>query len=139
MLLKELFLQLNEDGRATAVFAFGRFNPPTIGHQKLIEQVQATAQKVNGKGFIILSHSQNLYFYICLSEAVPTSRGGSCPRFLCILTKPMKTWQCQFYCTINTLCFGSQILFSRESTEDSGVDNIIIMVWMFWHHLYLVL
>ena len=57
MLLKELFLK--EDGRATAVFAFGRFNPPTIGHQKLIEFVQATARKVNGKGFIFLSHSQN--------------------------------------------------------------------------------
>ena len=57
MLLKELFLK--EDGRATAVFAFGRFNPPTIGHQKLIELVQAQAKKVNGKGFIFLSHSQN--------------------------------------------------------------------------------
>ena len=57
MLLKELFLK--EDGRATAVFAFGRFNPPTIGHQKLIQLVQATAKKVNGKGFIFLSHSQN--------------------------------------------------------------------------------
>ena len=57
MLLKELFLK--EDGRATAVFAFGRFNPPTIGHQKLIELVQATAKKVNGKGFIFLSHTQN--------------------------------------------------------------------------------
>ena len=56
MLLKELFLK--EDGRATAVFAFGRFNPPTIGHQKLIELVQAQAKKVNGKGFIFLSHSQ---------------------------------------------------------------------------------
>ena len=57
MLLKELFLK--EDGRATAVFSFGRFNPPTIGHQKLIELVQAQAKKVNGKGFIFLSHSQN--------------------------------------------------------------------------------
>jgi len=57
MLLKELFLK--EDGRATAVFAFGRFNPPTIGHQKLIELVQAQAKKVNGKGFIFLSHTQN--------------------------------------------------------------------------------
>ena len=57
MHLRELLLK--EDGRATAVFAFGRFNPPTIGHQKLIEQVLATAKKVNGKGFIFLSHSQN--------------------------------------------------------------------------------
>ena len=57
MHLRELLLK--EDGRATAVFAFGRFNPPTVGHQKLIQLVQATAKKVNGKGFIFLSHSQN--------------------------------------------------------------------------------
>jgi nicotinic acid mononucleotide adenylyltransferase len=57
MLLRELCLQ--EDNRATAVFAFGRFNPPTIGHQKLIEKVQSVAEQVNGKGFIFLSHKQN--------------------------------------------------------------------------------
>ena len=57
MHLRELFLK--EDDRATAVFAFGRFNPPTIGHQKLIEKVQSMARQVNGKGFIFLSHKQN--------------------------------------------------------------------------------
>ncbi|HAF77507.1 MAG TPA: hypothetical protein DCG42_09320, partial [Maribacter sp.] len=57
MLLRELFLK--EDDRATAVFAFGRFNPPTIGHQKLIDKVRNTASNVNGKGFIFLSHKQN--------------------------------------------------------------------------------
>ena len=57
MHLRELFLK--EDDRSTAVFAFGRFNPPTIGHQKLIEKVQSMARQVNGKGFIFLSHTQN--------------------------------------------------------------------------------
>ena len=57
MHLRELFLK--EDDRSTAVFAFGRFNPPTIGHQKLIEKVQSMANQVNGKGFIFLSHTQN--------------------------------------------------------------------------------
>ena len=57
MHLRELFLK--EDDRSTAVFAFGRFNPPTIGHQKLIEKVQSMAKQVNGKGFIFLSHKQN--------------------------------------------------------------------------------
>ena len=57
MLLKELFLR--EDDRSTAVFAFGRFNPPTIGHQKLIETVLSTAQKANGKAYLFLSHKQN--------------------------------------------------------------------------------
>ena len=57
MLLKELFLK--EDDRSTAVFAFGRFNPPTIGHQKLIETVLQTAEKANGKAYLFLSHKQN--------------------------------------------------------------------------------
>ena len=57
MLLKELFLK--EDDRSTAVFAFGRFNPPTIGHQKLLQKVQSMAQQANGKGFVFLSHKQN--------------------------------------------------------------------------------
>ena len=57
MLLKELFLR--EDDRSTAVFAFGRFNPPTIGHQKLINKVVSMTQQVNGKGFLFLSQKQN--------------------------------------------------------------------------------
>ena len=55
MYLRELFLR--EDDRSTAVFAFGRFNPPTIGHEKLINKVQQVAAKVNGKGFVFLSHT----------------------------------------------------------------------------------
>ena len=55
MYLRELFL--NEDDRSTAVFAFGRFSPPTIGHEKLINKVQQVANKVNGKAFIFLSHT----------------------------------------------------------------------------------
>ena len=57
MLLKELFLK--EDDRSTAVFAFGRFNPPTIGHEKLIETVLATAKTANAKPYLFLSHKQN--------------------------------------------------------------------------------
>ena len=57
MHLRELYLK--EDDRSTAVFAFGRFNPPTIGHQKLIEKVQSIAGQVDGKGFIFLTHTQN--------------------------------------------------------------------------------
>ena len=57
MHLRELFLK--EDDRSTAVFAFGRFNPPTIGHEKLISKVIDTAQGLNGKGYIFLSQKQN--------------------------------------------------------------------------------
>ena len=57
MLLKELFLK--EDDRSTAVFAFGRFNPPTIGHQKLLDKVVSMTKQVNGKGYLFLSQKQN--------------------------------------------------------------------------------
>lgn len=57
MLLKELFL--NEDEGNIAVFAFGRFNPPTVAHQRLIKQVQDIATQLNGRPFIFLSHTQN--------------------------------------------------------------------------------
>ena len=57
MYLRELFL--NEDDRSTAVFAFGRFNPPTIGHQKLLDKVVSMTKQVNGKGYLFLSQKQN--------------------------------------------------------------------------------
>ena len=57
MHLRELFL--NEDDRSTAVFAFGRFNPPTIGHQKLLDKVISMTKQVNGKGYVFLSQKQN--------------------------------------------------------------------------------
>ena len=57
MLLKELFLR--EDDQSTAVFAFGRFNPPTIGHEKLINTLRTVAQKNDAKPYLFLSHKQN--------------------------------------------------------------------------------
>lgn len=43
----------------TAVFSFGRMNPPTIGHEKLVEKVIAVAKKERGTPFIFLSHTQD--------------------------------------------------------------------------------
>ena len=42
----------------TAVMAFGRFNPPTVGHEKLIHKVEQTAKSVGGSAHIIASHSE---------------------------------------------------------------------------------
>ena len=41
------------------VFAFGRMNPPTTGHQKLVEKVKAIAKSEGGDELIVLSHSQD--------------------------------------------------------------------------------
>jgi nicotinamide mononucleotide adenylyltransferase len=42
-----------------AVLAFGRMNPITSGHQKLVDTVKKIASRVNGSHHIILSHSQD--------------------------------------------------------------------------------
>jgi len=39
----------------TAVFTFGRMNPPTIGHKKVID----TIKSLPGKPFLFLTHTQN--------------------------------------------------------------------------------
>ena len=64
--LTKLFQQtrINEaqdyiDKRKVAVMNFGRLNPPTRGHYKLLEYIADQAKLLGGKGFIFLSASQN--------------------------------------------------------------------------------
>ena len=41
-----------------AVVTFGRMNPPTIGHQKLVDQVLRVAQGQKGTPHVFVSHTQ---------------------------------------------------------------------------------
>jgi len=51
-------LQLKEEaGNKTAVIAWGRMNPPTIGHQKLVDTLASFAQGEKAK--LYLSHTQD--------------------------------------------------------------------------------
>ena len=43
----------------TVVFTFGRMNPPTIGHEKLVNKVKAIDKKHGGEPRLYLSHSQD--------------------------------------------------------------------------------
>ena len=43
----------------TAVFTFGRMNPPTIGHGKLVDKVKSVARSMKGTPLIFLSHTHN--------------------------------------------------------------------------------
>lgn len=43
----------------TVVFAFGRMNPPTIGHQKLVDKITSVAKKNKATPMLFLSHSQD--------------------------------------------------------------------------------
>jgi|TARA_B110000503_G_scaffold17066_1_gene24581 hypothetical protein len=54
------FLEIRESRGDTAVFTFGRFNPPTTGHEKLMDAVAAQAKKNSGAPYYIFaSHSEN--------------------------------------------------------------------------------
>ena len=50
---------LREQKEKHAVLAFGRMNPPTSGHEKLVNKVKDIATKVGGSHHIVLSHSQD--------------------------------------------------------------------------------
>ena len=43
----------------TAVVTFGRMNPPTIGHQKLVDNVLRVAKQNGADPYVFISHSQN--------------------------------------------------------------------------------
>jgi len=43
----------------TAVISWGRMNPPTIGHQRVIDVVKGTAQKVQGDPIIFVTKTQD--------------------------------------------------------------------------------
>lgn len=50
--------RIQEAKESTAVFAFGRFNPPTVGHEKLIHKVHQIAKDHDGQAHIVASHTQ---------------------------------------------------------------------------------
>ena len=50
---------LQEQKEKHAVMAFGRMNPITSGHEKLVQTVQDIAKRVGGTAHIVVSHSQD--------------------------------------------------------------------------------
>ena len=50
---------LQEQKEKHAVLAFGRMNPITVGHEKLVNKVKDIADKVGGSAHIVVSHSQD--------------------------------------------------------------------------------
>lgn len=55
----ETNVTVKEAKESTAVFAFGRMNPPTTGHEKLIHKVAEVAIEHGGQAHVVASHSQN--------------------------------------------------------------------------------
>lgn len=50
--------EVTETKESTAVMAFGRFNPPTVGHEKLIHKVHEVAKEHDGSAHVVASHSE---------------------------------------------------------------------------------
>ena len=50
---------ISEKKGDTVIFTFGRLNPPTVGHEKLITAVQSVAKSKGGDFFVYPSHSQD--------------------------------------------------------------------------------
>ena len=50
---------MTEEKGDTAIFTFGRFNPPTLGHEKLIIAVANVARREGGEYFVYPSHTQD--------------------------------------------------------------------------------
>lgn len=57
--MKKFLEKIQEDASALkpVIMAFGRMNPPTIGHEKLIDKVHQLAKDYNAPHHVILSHS----------------------------------------------------------------------------------
>ena len=51
--------QVTEQSRGGVVLTFGRMNPPTVGHEKLVQKVVAVAQQAKATPMVFLSHSQD--------------------------------------------------------------------------------
>ncbi len=59
--MKKFLEKLQEDAQThtPVVMAFGRMNPPTIGHEKLVDKVQQIAKDYKAPHHIIVSHSMD--------------------------------------------------------------------------------
>ena len=53
------FEQFLEAKQKTVVFSFGRLNPPTVGHQKLLQKIVQTAKRMSGQPIMFVSYSQD--------------------------------------------------------------------------------
>jgi nicotinic acid mononucleotide adenylyltransferase len=55
----ELNPTINEASTKTVVLTFGRFNPPTIGHEKLVNKLISIADKEKAEPHVYLGHTQD--------------------------------------------------------------------------------
>ena len=57
--LKEFLAKDTGKQPKAVAFAFGRMNPPTAGHEKLIQKVESIAKRIKGDAIVYVSASQD--------------------------------------------------------------------------------
>jgi hypothetical protein len=57
--LNAWLLNRNRNRSKTAIFVFGRMNPPTKGHEQLIKQVRNVANRLGITAYVFVSRSKN--------------------------------------------------------------------------------
>jgi len=92
-----------------AVMAFGRMNPPTAGHEKLVNKVKEIAKTVGGTAHVVVSHTQDSkknplsaeqkvkYVTRAFSGVIITSSDTSAPNFLAQAAKLYKQGVTHFH------------------------------------------
>ena len=60
------FKDIREGRGDTCVFTFGKIQPPTIGHEKLIESCVEAKKVIGAPYYIYASHSENPKFTMLL-------------------------------------------------------------------------
>ena len=101
------FKQFFEQSNKTAVLAFGRYNPPTIGHEKLIKKLVDVAKSSGADGFLVPSHTQN-------NKKDPLSFGEK-KELLGYMTPS----------NIQILDSGTNLITLLQDLQNRGYDNII--------------
>lgn len=99
--------------KKVAVLTFGRFNPPTIGHVKLVDAVLRVAKKEKATPFIYLSHTQD-------AKRNPLSHRDKV-KYLGMSAPEAKRY-------IKGKSKAKTIFDAIEEINDSGFTNLIIVV-----------
>lgn len=94
--------------KKTVVFAYGRFNPPTVAHNMLINKVIETASQQKGDYFIIPSHS-----------AKPPDKNPLTPE------QKIKILKFMVPDSSKVGTFGQTYISALQKLEEMGYNNVI--------------
>lgn len=120
-----------------AVFVFGRFNPPTIGHEKLIGKLSEVSRSTNAAPFVFLSQTQDgeknplpwdkkAYFFSKMFPGVPVVNDQG----ISTMTHVLEMFQDQGYDDISMVVGDDRVdafKWIYQYLDDFGIKNFNII------------